>query len=147
MIEETAFIPQEILAASRKHLNRPNLWQTEADLYQSVTKTEHVPAADESILDEPQQFWFFVKNNWDVFSNVGTLEPWWKLGNLKVDVVSTIIRRFEQDEIPGLNILLHYPQNKLAWEFGDPHGQKVYSGRSDLLDLYLARYCEKAGIK
>jgi hypothetical protein len=143
-VEETTLIPKEILKASRKHLDRQILWQTEGDLYKSIMEAERVPSADESVLDESQQFWFFVTDNWDVFSNVGTLEPWWKLGNMKEDTMATIMRRFEQDEISGLDILLHYPQKKLVKEFGDPEGKKVYSGRSDLLDLYLARHCEKA---
>ncbi len=143
-VEEAASVPQEILAASRKHLNRQILWQTESDLYRSIIGTERITAADESLLDEPQQFWFFVTEKWDVFSNVGTLEPWWKLGNLKADTVATIMRRFERDEIPGLDILLHYPHKMLAREYGDPQGKKVYSSRGDLLDLYLARHCEKA---
>jgi MoaA/NifB/PqqE/SkfB family radical SAM enzyme len=142
-IEETDSIPQEILEASRRHLGRRTLWQTESNLYKSIIETERIPSADESLLDELQQFWFFVTDNWDVFSNAGTLEPWWKLGNMKEDSVATIMRRFERDEIPGLNILLHYPQKKLAEEFSNPEGRKVYSGRGDLLDLYLARHCEK----
>ncbi|MBI2849436.1 MAG: hypothetical protein HYX80_00150 [Chloroflexi bacterium] len=141
--EEVANFPEEILDASRKHLKTDVLWQTESELYKSIMESEKPRPADESVLAEPSQFWFFVTNNWDVFSNVGTLEPWWKLGNLKVDSVETIMRRFERDEILGLQILLHYPQSKLAEEYGDPQGSKIYSGRVDLIDLYHARHCER----
>ncbi len=86
---------------------------------------------------------FFATSNWDVFSNVGTLEEWWKLGNLRVDSVDTIMRRFEQDEVPGLQTLLHCPPSRLAEEHGDPDGRKIYSTAGDLLSLYRERHCER----
>jgi len=74
---------------------------------------------------------------------VGTFEPWWRLGNLEVDSVETIIRRFEKDEILGLDVLLNYPRDRLVREYGDPNGLKIYSAKDDLLSLYLAKHCEK----
>jgi MoaA/NifB/PqqE/SkfB family radical SAM enzyme len=141
-IEGVASLPEEILEESRRRFRKETLWQTEGELYKIIMENEETPPADESILDEPSNFWFFVTNSWDVFSNVGTLEPWWKLGNMKKDSVETIIRRFERDEILGLNIRLHYPQKNLAEKYGNPKGRKIYSSRTDLLDLYLAQYCE-----
>ena len=141
--EEVTSLSEDILIPSRKHLNRTTLWQTEGELYASILKDEEIRPKDERVLEEPQQFWFFVTNNWDVYSNVGTLEPWWKLGNLKTDSVENIVRRFEKDEIPGLDVLLNYPRDRLAREYGDPKGPKIYSGKGDLLNLYLAKYCEE----
>ena len=145
--EEVASLPQDILEASRRHFGTGTLWKTESELYKSIMENGANLPADESVLSEPSRFWFFVTNDWDVFSNVGTLEPWWKLGNMKADSVDTIMRRFEQDEILGLDVLLHYPQSKLAVEYGDSQGKKIYSGKVDLLDLYHAKHCEKASIK
>ncbi len=142
-VEEVTSLPEAILEPSRKHLGRDTLWQTESELYASILKDDRIRPRDERVLAEPSPFWFFVTNNWDVFSNVGTLEPWWRLGNLKVDSVETIVRRFEQDDILGLEILLNYPRNKLAGEYGDPRGLKIYSGKDDLLSLYLAKHCEE----
>ena len=135
-LEEVTWLPEEILEPSRRHLGTQTLWQTEGELYKSIIESEQP-------LITPSQVWFFVTNNWDVFSNAGTLEPWWKLGNLKNDSVETILRRFENDEILGLQILLHYPQRKLAEEYGDPHSNKIYGGRTDLIDLYHGQHCEK----
>jgi hypothetical protein len=141
--EEVMSLPEDILETSRKHFGRDILWQTESELYASILEDKRVIPDDESVLDEPSMFWFFITNNWDVFSNIGTLEPWWRLGNLKVDSVETIMRRFEQNEIPGLNILYNYPQDRLVKDYGDPNGQRIYSGKEDLLSLYQAKHCEK----
>jgi|WetSurMetagenome_2_1015567.scaffolds.fasta_scaffold22063_2 hypothetical protein len=140
-LEEVASLPQELLEASRKHLGRHILWRTEEELYKSIVTNEQKPPADEGLLTQPTRLWFFVTNNWDVFSNVGTLELWWKLGNLKKDSVEAILQRFERDEAPGLDVLYHYPQSKLAEKYGNPQGRKIYSGKEDLLDLYRARHC------
>jgi hypothetical protein len=141
-MEETASVPEELLEATRKHLGKPNLWHTEVELFKSITDSEQMPPEDEGLLSEPSRFWLFVTSSWDVFSNAGTLEPWWKLGNLKEESVAAIIRRFERDEACGLDVLLHYPQSQLAETYGNPQGRKIYNGREDLLDLYRTRHCE-----
>ncbi len=140
-LDEVASLPEAILEPSRKHFGKKILWQPESELYRSILKNEEVPAKGEKVL--PEVLWFFVTNNWDVFSNVGTLEGWWRLGNLKADSVEIIMRRFEQDGILGLEVLLHQPPNKLAKEYGDPHGMKIYSTQGDLLSLYHAEHCER----
>lgn len=141
-VEEVVSLPKEILESSTRHFGTEILWQPESELYASLLEDEETPPKDERVLSEPSWFWFFVTNSWDVFSNVGTLEPWWRLGNLKVDSVETIMRRFEQDRILGLEVLLHYPRSRLATEYGDPYGTKIYSTKDDLLSLYRAEHCE-----
>jgi MoaA/NifB/PqqE/SkfB family radical SAM enzyme len=142
-LEEVSSLPSELIESSKRHFNKDFLWKPEGGLYASIMEGQGITARDEMALDEPDIFWFFITNEWSVYSNVGTLEPWWRLGNLKTDKVETIMRRFEQDEILGLETLCHYPIPKLAQQFGDPEGTKIYSGISDLLSLYRARHCEE----
>ncbi len=142
-VDEVISLPEAILGPSRKHLRRGILWQPESELYTSLLKDDRLHPRDERVLAEPSSFWFFVTNDWDVFSNVGTLESWWRLGNLKADSVETIMQRFEKDEILGLDTLLNYPRDRLAREYGDPNGLKIYSAKDDLLSLYMAKYCEE----
>lgn len=142
-VEEVSSLSEKILTPSRKHLGKEILWRTEHELYEAIIKYNQSQPNDERMLSEPFQFWFFVTNTWDIYSNVGTLEPWWRLGNLKVDSVQTVMRRFNRDEIPGLNVLLHFPQSELARLYGNPKGLKIYSSKDDLLSLYLAKHCEK----
>ena len=142
-VAEVMSLPEAILEPSRKHFRRDILWHSESELYASILKDNTISPRDERVLAEPSSFWFFITNDWDVFSNVGTLEPWWRLGNLKVDSVEMIMRRFEKDEIPGLDVLLNYPRDRLAREYGDPKGLKIYSAKDDLLSLYLAKHCEE----
>jgi len=136
--DQAASIPESILKASRNHLNRETLWQTEATLYDAILSGSH---PQQEVI--PEVLWFFVCNNWDVFSNAGTLEPWWCLGNLKRDSVESMLRRFEEDDIPGLSIMLHTSTAELAEIYGNPEGQNVYSYAEDLTSLYRAQHCEK----
>ena len=133
-------LPEAILAPTRKHFGRDVLWHTEATLYAEILNCDGGKNSDDLL---PEVIWFFVCGNWDVFANVGTLEPWWCLGNLKQDSVETIIRRFENDDVPGLIVLFHESPIRLAESYGDPRGQKVYSSKEDLLSLYQGNHCEK----
>jgi hypothetical protein len=141
--EEVAALPEEILAPSKKHLGKVILWRTEREFCELIVKDDKKQPDNEKLLGEVSQFWFLIKNNWDVYSNVGTLEPWWRLGNLKTDSVQTIIQRFERDEIPGLDVLLHFPKSELVKQYANPDGSKIYSGSVDLLSLYQSKHCEK----
>jgi hypothetical protein len=141
-IDDVASLPKEILEPSRKHFGRKTLWQTEGELYRHTLQNRRAPPEAGSVF--PAALWFFVTDDWDVFSNVGTLEPWWRLGNLRSESVSTSMRRFEQDEVPGLRVLVHHPPYRLAEEYGDPGGRRIYSSANDLLALYRERHCERA---
>ena len=78
-----------------------------------------------------------------MYANVGTLEPWWCLGNLEQDSIESILCRFEADDNPGLQTLFHASPKQLAEEYGDPAGQRIYSDRGDLLSLYRGEHNEK----
>lgn len=136
--DDVANLPDAILTPSREHLGRQTLWETESALHAAIL--EGAATRDQGSLSEV--IWFFVCNNWDVFANLGTLEPWWSLGNLKNDTVETILSRFENDESLGLQSLCK-PSIELAETYGNPKGRKVYSGTGELLSLYRGRHCER----
>jgi hypothetical protein len=110
-------------------------------LYSQILKGDDDTEMTEAGL--PDVLWFFVGSNWDVFPDVGTLEPWYNLGNLQRSSFESIIRRFEEDSVLGLHVQFHASPVTLAERYGDPKGQKVYSSKEDLLSLYRGRHCEK----
>jgi hypothetical protein len=138
-VAQVADLPETILAPSRKHFGRDVLWQTEEALYAEIIQGGEVTLEEEL----PETLWFFVCGNWDVFTNVGTLEPWYCLGNLKRDSVGSMVARFEDDGALGLRVQFRESPADLAERYGDPTGQKVYSSKADLLSLYGGRYCEE----
>jgi len=138
-VSQVANLPEAILGPSRRHFAKDILWESEATLYDRILRGDRVPVSEELL---PEALWLFVRGNWDVFSNLGTLEPWWRLGNLKTDPIETLIRRFEEDDVLGLQLLLHTPPAELAERHGDPAGQKIYSTTEDLLSLYRGKHAE-----
>lgn len=124
-------LPEAILAPSRQHFGRDALWSTEAELHARLLgQTGPSPA------DLPPETWFHIRSNWDVFPNTSSTDPWNCLGNLKRDPVETIVDRFERDGVPGLEVQFHMPPAELAVRYGDPEGQRVYTGSDDLLERY-----------
>jgi hypothetical protein len=137
--DQLAELPSAILEPTRRHFGTDVLWETEQVLYERILGGDETVASEDSL---PEVLWFLVCHNWEVFANVGTLEPWWRLGNLKVDPVASIIRTFEDARALGLHVQFHEPRAELAARYGDPQGQRVYSTIGDLLLLYRARRCE-----
>ncbi|MFP4381335.1 MAG: hypothetical protein ACLFUS_12610 [Candidatus Sumerlaeia bacterium] len=136
-MNETRDLPEALMDASRKYFGRETLWYPEAELYGEL-------ADDESPCDEstPDSLHFFVLPNFDIYTNIGTLEPWWQLGNLEEQDVGELVAIVEGDGIPALRKRANLSKSFLAKRHGDAQGQKVYSCKEDLLSLYLARECE-----
>ena len=93
-------------------------------------------AEDEPLAPYPDALTFMVTPDLDVFSNLGELMPWWRLGNLKMDGIRTVMRRFELDEVPGLYVSHHVPVSQLACTYGRPKSRQLYS-REDLILRWL----------
>lgn len=138
--DEVTELPEAILNPSRKHFGRDILWHTEEALYAEILNGD---GTNPDTANLPDVLWFLVCSNWDVFANIGTLEPWWCLGNLQRDPVESIIHRFEDDGVLGFDAQFHESPVKLAELYGDPEGQKIYSSEEDLLSLYRGIHCEK----
>jgi len=138
-LEETRAVPQELVAASRAYLRREALWRAEADLLAEIAqREERFPHT----YDDPASPAFYILANGDVFSNIGTWEPWWRVGNLAQDAPAALVARYEADDCPGLRAIRTLPARDLARAYGDPASQRVYSSADDLLALYLARRLE-----
>jgi hypothetical protein len=139
--DQVADLPVAILAPTRRHFGTDVLWQTEEALCSQIRGGDDAERGRDHLPDMP---WFLVCSNWDVFANVGTLEPWYCLGNLQHESFESIVRRFEDDVVLGLQAQFRESSVRLVERYGDPQGQKIYSGQEDLLTLYRARHCEKA---
>jgi hypothetical protein len=75
---------------------------------------------------QPEHLAFMVTSDLDVFSNIAELTPWWKLGNLKTDGIGEIMRRFENDDTPGMYAHFHIPISTLADAYGQRDSRKIY---------------------
>jgi len=132
-------LPESILESTRKYLEKDDLWYTEAKLYSEILAEN---GTNDCKVVEPEELWFLVCSNWDVFANIGTLEKWWCLGNLKRDTVASIFSEFESNRNLGLKTLYQKSPREITVRYGNPMGQKVYSGKEDLLSLYRGVHCE-----
>jgi len=139
-IEETRDIPLEIVEISKVYLKVESLWYTEGELNKQILDEEdEFPYAYEF----PELLWLFIKNNFDVSSNFATLEPWWKLGNLKRDPVDKVFQNFEENKIPGLYTIYNISPKELVKTFCDPKSTLIYTNKDDLLALCLGKFLEK----
>jgi len=74
----------------------------------------------------PDRLAFMVNSDLDVYSNIAEPMPWWRLGNLGIDGISAIMRRFENDELPGMQANFHIPVSELAKMYGEKGSRKIY---------------------
>jgi len=136
-IDEIGSIPSEIIEASRRHFKSEELWHTVGERISQILSDEedHFPYA----WSYQEQLFFCIQCNWDVYSNMGTQEPWWKLGNLKTDPLETIFESFEENRTPPLRTIFTLPLRNLASRYGDPSSRLIDGG---VEGLWVAEYCE-----
>ncbi len=134
-------LPDQLIESTRTHFSgRETLWKPENELISEIVGIEDAfPYA----YSYPERLWMLSESNWDVFSNVGNCDAWWKLGNLKTDTVASILARFQEDECLGWRTINSIPARELAKRYGDPAGQKIYTDKDDLLSAYVTRYCRE----
>jgi len=132
---DLALIPDELMAATRKHFDGRLDWETEAALAERVLDGGLLPA------QVPHETWFLVNPNYDVFSNYGEVTPAWRLGNLMRHRLGAILETFETDATPGLWASFHVPDAELAERFARRGSTRLYSP-ADLKARWVHLHCE-----
>lgn len=131
------YIPEELVESTKKHFNKEELYYTESNLLEEIQSED-----DRTIgVTYSPELWFFVKSNWDVFANVGSLEPWWRLGNLKRDTLESIFSTFLENQTMGLDTVSTKSTKEIAHLYGNKGSDYIYMSKKDLIDLYVERYC------
>lgn len=92
--------------------------------------------------DYPSILSLMVTSDLDVYCNAGELMPWWCLGNLGSDSVESVMDNYINNKPLGLKLMYETPISKMAEEFGDRNGEKIYV-KEDLIRKYIRMYGEK----
>lgn len=132
-------IPSIIIESTEKHFGKKIDYHTEKYWVERILN-ERDKAIDFSF---PDKLWFYVNSNWDVYSNLSSLNPWWRLGNLKKDSLHDIFSAFYEGKILGLKVLKNVSKKELVQRYGDIKSNKIYMSESDLIGLYIEKYCEE----
>ena len=112
------------------------MWETEAEI---VSRAQSDPDSFGHPYGYPNPWLcFLVQANWDVFPNMGTYTPMWKLGNLKTDSAADIVARFETDSTLALAMNRTVTVAELARRYGEPESRLVDIG---FAELWFERYC------
>ena len=136
--EDVASIPGELIRSTEDYTGKPFRWATEAEWISEVLSKPDRPVG----LDYPKDLWFNVDSLWDVYPNVGSLEPWWRLGNLRRDSPASLFGRFLHDGAPALRGARDLSMHEAARRYGDPRGGRMFGSETDLQQLWLERWCE-----
>lgn len=126
-LADTRLVPAEIVRSTQKHHNTDKIWITEAETVARILDDAEGFGSPYPFPPEPK-LWFFVASNWDVFSNTGTTDPWWRLGNLRRDPIDVVFDNLESDGILPLRLNRPDTLRGLARRYGDPNSQLVVNG-------------------
>ncbi len=135
--EDIERIPAELVRSTERYFSTPFRPRTASEWTQGILDARDVPIG----LDYPAELWFFVASDWSVYPNIGTLEPWWKLGNLATDSPDSLLRSF-RDDVPdalkaGTDLTLH----EAAERFSEPDDRHLYTSKTDLTQLWHEMHC------
>lgn len=135
---ELSLIPPMLTEFTLKHFGKSSLdevfGETEQSLYERLSADESTVSC---VVDEPV---FYVDREFDVYPNLSTPSPQWRLGNLKRDGAEKILDCYLNSRSLAQHIRLNTPTRELVVSQGDPTSQRLFM-REDYLELMLNRYC------
>ncbi len=99
---------------------------------------------DEPFGKEPPLLAFMVTPILDVYSNIGELKKWWRLGNLGAEPLDAVMERFLNDDVLGLRVNFRIPVSELARRYGRKDSEFLYTGE-DLIRRWMRMYGEDNG--
>ena len=82
-----------------------------------------------------------INADFDVYPNIAEPAPWWRLGNLKTDSVNAVMNAYINETTPGITMNRSIPVAELAYRYGKPESQKLYS-KSDLICRFMHQWGE-----
>ena len=80
-----------------------------------------------------------VNANFDVYPNIAEPTEWWRLGNLHVDGIDTIIRAYRDETTPGMKANREKPIRELALKYGNLNSKKLYH-KDDLICRFMHQW-------
>lgn len=135
-IDQASAVPEELIESTRRHDPALCDWKTVGERVREILESEedHHPYA----WSFEGMLWFIVHPDWSVYTNFGTSDPWWKLGNLQKDSVQAIVDRYENNRTLALHTVFNLRLRELAERYGDPTSRLI---EDDVENLWLARHC------
>lgn len=139
--EDLEKIPGRLAEGTLKHFKAETLLevfgQPEDELYQELLSDE---STFSYVSSDPV---FFIDHNYDVYPNVTTPSPIWRLGNWKKDGAEAVLNAYAGSRSLAQRTRLTVPVCRLAEAYGDPESRRLF-GREDYIELLLHRYCTGA---
>lgn len=135
---ELSLIPPMLTEFTLKHFGKSSLdevfGETEQSLYERLSADESTVSC---VVDEPV---FYIDREFDVYPNLSTPSPQWRLGNLKRDGAEKILDCYLNSRSLAQHIRLNTPTRELVLSQGDPTSRRLF-WQGDYIELMLNRYC------
>lgn len=136
--EELELIPPLLREYTLRHFGKSSLREVFGDVEQSLYERLSVDDTTESLVScEPV---FYVDRKFDVYPNLSTPSPQWRLGNLKRDGAEKILDCYLNSRSLAQHIRLNTPTRELVVSQGDPTSRRLF-WQGDYIELILNRYC------
>jgi MoaA/NifB/PqqE/SkfB family radical SAM enzyme len=135
--EDLGRIPADMVTATERYTKRQFCLLTEAGWISEILGRPDEPIG----LDESGETWFFVTPDWNVYSNRGSLEPWWRLGNCRTDGTEAAIKAFVDDSAQALAAASRLGLHEAARAYGRLRGERLFISERDLRQYWLELHC------
>lgn len=132
--------PPKLIDYTLKHFGKKDIkdvfGKTEKELYYELINDNST--ADYTV-DSPV---FYIDGSFDVYPNITTPAPHWRLGNLKKDGAEKILQNYKNNKSIAQQMHFTVPICSIVRSEGDCTSERLFD-REDYIELLLNRYCRK----
>lgn len=111
--------------------------QTEAALCEQLKND-----ASHFVYHNGQEIYLNISNQFDVFFNFTHMTPEWKIGNLKADDSSEMVRKIVKEDTPALALAGNITIGELIQAYGNPFSNRIFE-KDDYLTYLLNQHVDR----
>ncbi len=138
--EDLGKIPPLLEEYTLRHFEAENLGEVFGRTEQSLCEELITDASTASYVSDTPVF--YIDKDFDVYPNISTPAPHWRLGSLKQDGARTVLENYVENKSAAQHIRMTVPLRELAKDQGDSTSRRLFS-RGDYIEFLLNRYCRQ----
>ena len=138
--DDLAKIPPPLAAYTLRHFGKNSLEEVFGQTEQALCRELAADRSTKNLVSCAPVF--HVDSRFNVYPNLDSPEPIWRVGNLKTDGAQAVLQNYAENKSPAQHVRQTVPLGEIVRAVGDPSGRRLFT-KNDYIEYILNKYSRK----